>query len=565
MDSLDLAEGEEEEEEWRPHPNPCDALTNLTREGSALGIVVDRFATAGRAVGRIATAVRSLSVAPTPKEFAVTVTGVDVRRGESNFVLRTKARYPGCTLELTIGGHLARTFKDFEWLRGQLVDAYPGCVVPPVADAEPKALERFLSLCLEHTELNSSKRLAAFCVADEQQLRDAKSNDEKKSPTLIRLGAVILDVVGDATPVDLGGTTAAAKRREADVRELYAWARDQLAAVTTCEKECAEGVRALRAFETADKKIKATLAAKFGGEDDENDGAPEPASGPTRALAALREMVGLAGALCQAVEGRDKVRLQLVAARNALELQKASDTARRAMLDAAESQIRVADNFNTRAETPVENDDVNAFHHSVPPSQVELDGPIETEETATMRAMAVVQAWRSLLRQRTEQLALDHGIDRRRLVESARAKAATLASLGLRVTSKVTLSAAAISADENSIQRAADLVAQLQVDFKQADDRLSADAPKLKKTWDDLQLQAFESFAIGEQNRADLARAAADGAALKLAAAKAKRSHAEDEPAAPEPSPEPAPEPAPAPVEGSNPPFEAVSTDDATA
>ena len=54
------------------------------------------------------------------------------------------------------------------------------------------------------------------------------------------------------------------------------------------------------------------------------------------------------------------------------------------------------------------------------------------------------------------------------------------------------------------------------LEFDAADARLRADALKLKATWDDLQLQAYDAFVRGEASRADTARAAADGAALSL-------------------------------------------------
>ena len=70
--------------------------------------------------------------------------------------------------------------------------------------------------------------------------------------------------------------------------------------------------------------------------------------------------------------------------------------------------------------------------------------------------------------------------------------------------------------DEESVENAEKLVRDLAEQFDAADARLRADALKLKATWDDLQLQAYDAFVRGEASRADTARAAADGAALSL-------------------------------------------------
>ena len=257
-------------------------------------------------------------------------------------------------------------------------------------------LERFLAQCVDHDELRVAPELAAFCVADPRELARCKTAYYEalaaRPPFSVRVGAMLLDVVGDATPVVGPLATPAvserslvisdgspvpdhellcAKRREAEVRELHAWARDRVVEISKCEKECTEGAAALRAFDAACTAARSSLASRFV---DANSPGLEASthslsdstsalqhsqcsqfaesvrvtspratpSGPARALRALREMVGLARALCEAIETRDRVRLLLVAAGNALELSKASRRAREAMLEASYAQQKRA-------------------------------------------------------------------------------------------------------------------------------------------------------------------------------------------------------------------------------
>ncbi|KAJ8600286.1 hypothetical protein CTAYLR_000676 [Chrysophaeum taylorii] len=464
LETLDLEGEEEEEEEIRA--NPCSAVQHLIEEGGPLARMAAAAASARKKYFE-----QSEEEGDSPSRRRRDVSGiervvsVEVRPKLESLTVTSKVRYEGCDAELTIGGTLTRTVSDFEWLRRRLVDEFPGCVVPPLLGKDPPALNRFVARVVEHPVLTSSGNLLELISFSDSELKETKlRSPSRPPPLLVRVGAVILDVVGDATPVDL---TPHPKRREADVRELYAWARDQAAKMSKCERECALGVAALAQFETMDKS-------------------GPPASGPARALAALRELVGLAKALCEAIQGRERTRLQLVAAKNALELNKVSDTARRAMENAACSQLEAARDLEAGRpaeregcdELPVENVDDDEGGRRRPPG------------------------WENI-------------------VETLKTRAATLGGLGLRVVSKLSTAAANASSGDREVRRARDLVASLERRFSEADSRLTADAPALKQAWDDLQLQAFESFAIGEQNRADVARAKADGAALKLAAKKA--------------------------------------------
>ena len=106
--------------------------------------------------------------------------------------------------------------------------------------------------------------------------------------------------------------------------------------------------------------------------------------------------------------------------------------------------------------------------------------------------------------------------ERQRVIAMAQKGATIVASLGLRVASVAATGSARLQADEESVENAEKLVRDLAEQFDAADARLRADALKLKATWDDLQLQAYDAFVRGEASRADTARAAADGAALSL-------------------------------------------------
>ena len=56
---------------------------------------------------------------------------------------------------------------------------------------------------------------------------------------------------------------ATAKRREADVRAAYTWARAQAYEIGRAEREATRGADALRQFEEAAGRTKAALAARF--------------------------------------------------------------------------------------------------------------------------------------------------------------------------------------------------------------------------------------------------------------------------------------------------------------
>lgn len=111
---------------------------------------------------------------------------------------------------------------------------------------------------------------------------------------------------------------------------------------------------------------------------------------------------------------------------------------------------------------------------------------------------------------------LDKLPERERVAALARKGATVAAALGSRVVSTAALGAAKISSDEADVERYEKLIADLGEAFAVADARLQTDAPKLKKKWDDLQIDAYSAFVRGEASRADGVRAAADGAALQL-------------------------------------------------
>jgi len=109
-------------------------------------------------------------------------------------------------------------------------------------------------------------------------------------------------------------------------------------------------------------------------------------------------------------------------------------------------------------------------------------------------------------------------LDAGQRIKALALKSATLAAaLGLRAASAAASGGAAVSADAESVAAYEKLLVDLAEVFDVADARLRADALKLKATWDDLQLQAYDAFVRGESSRADTVRAAADGAALSLA------------------------------------------------
>ena len=560
MDSVELGvEEEEAPDASSPRANPCDALTNLVQpDGAAMRLVSQ--------LGGAAARVRGAFAAPAlGRDYAlVEVVGCEVAAAAEagKFELKARARFDGCGLELAVsGGSLVRSARDFEWLRACLRESYAGCVVPPITAEvyEPSggvgsaadALERFLGQCLAHGELHKAPELSCFCVSDAAELDDAKAAfgaaaAAARSPYHVRFGAVVLDVVGNDTPVgaeDLEGSPAelaAAKRKEKDVRELYAWAKEQVFAIGKAEKDANSGARALRAFDEASSKTRTALASRFADEPKQGElpgggGGAASTSGPAKALAALREMVGLAKALTEAVEDRDRVRLQYVAAKNGLALNRKSNDAREALVTASESQAKTADEL-MEAAAVAEPAAAAAAPAAAPPAPPAEAAPApaaspETEDPSSgddgsrgARALLAYGALRAKVVAATTTAyakvadlhLLDKLPERERVAALARKGATVAAALGSRVVSTAALGAAKISSDEADVERYEKLIADLGEAFAVADARLQTDAPKLKKKWDDLQIDAYSAFVRGEASRADGVRAAADGAALQL-------------------------------------------------
>lgn len=539
MDSVELGvEEEEAPDASSPRANPCDALTNLVQpDGAAMRLVSQ--------LGGAAARVRGAFAAPAlGRDYAlVEVVGCEVAAAAEagKFELKARARFDGCGLELAVsGGSLVRSARDFEWLRACLRESYAGCVVPPITAEvyEPSggvgsaadALERFLGQCLAHGELHKAPELSCFCVSDAAELDNAKAAfgaaaAAARSPYHVRFGAVVLDVVGNDTPVgaeDLEGSPAelaAAKRKEKDVRELYAWAKEQVFAIGKAEKDANSGARALRAFDEASSKTRTALASRFADEPKQGElpgggGGAASTSGPAKALAALREMVGLAKALTEAVEDRDRVRLQYVAAKNGLALNRKSNDAREALVTASESQAKTADELMEAAAVA-----------AAPAASPETEDPSSGDDGSRgARALLAYGALRAKVVAATTTAyakvadlhLLDKLPERERVAALARKGATVAAALGSRVVSTAALGAAKISSDEADVERYEKLIADLGEAFAVADARLQTDAPKLKKKWDDLQIDAYSAFVRGEASRADGVRAAADGAALQL-------------------------------------------------
>lgn len=553
--TVDLAD-----DEAPPRANPCEGLATFVQTVRNNAEVLERAKALTAKLSEAAGRARGLFAAPAlGRDYSqVDVLDVSVADGAvaGTFTLKTRARFEGCSVDLTIGGgSLSRSPRDFEWLRGCLRDEYPGCVVPPIssdvysnAPTAADALERFLAQCLAHPELGKAPELACLCSADSTELANARSAfaaSREQSPLHVRWGAVVLDVVGNDTAVgqelieDDPAALASAKRREADVRELYTWSRAQAYEIGRAEREATRGADALKQFEEAAGRTKAALASRFkqGKEARVGEVSKEEAgssvSGPATSLAALHEMVGLAKALAEAVESRDRVRLQYVCARNALQLNKASRTARDRLgtmsdttNESASALAKKAEEIDTRA-PPSEVKPVTLAEAA---AEVKLaadrnapEDEVVQEEDYKQKALQLygslrekVVTYGSLGVEYVKERVPDQIPERQRVVALAQKGATLVASLGLRVASVAATGSARMQADEESVENAEKLVRDLADQFDAADARLRADALKLKATWDDLQLQAYDAFVRGESSRADTARAAADGAALSL-------------------------------------------------
>ena len=166
-----------DEDEAPPRANPCEGLNTFLRNNAevlerAKALTARLSSAAGRARGLFAAPARGRDYAQ------VDVLDVTVENGATTgtFSLKTRARFEGCAVDLTIAGSsLSRTPRDFEWLRGCLRDEYPGCVVPPIASdvyanapTAADALERFLAQCLAHpgTRRGAGAGLSARCRRD---------------------------------------------------------------------------------------------------------------------------------------------------------------------------------------------------------------------------------------------------------------------------------------------------------------------------------------------------------------------------------------------------------------
>ncbi len=245
-------------------------------------------------------------------------------------------------------------------------------------------------------------------------------------------------------------------------------------------------------------------------------------------------MVGLAKALAEAVESRDRVRLQYVCARNALQLNKASRTARDRLgtvsettAESAESLAAKAAEIDTSAPPPTtEPPPAPTLAEAAAEVRLAQGAPedeVVQEEDYKQKALQLygslrekVVTYASTGAEYVRERLPDQVPERQRVIAMAQKGATIVASLGLRVASVAATGSARLQADEESVENAEKLVRDLAEQFDAADARLRADALKLKATWDDLQLQAYDAFVRGEASRADTARAAADGAALSL-------------------------------------------------
>jgi len=75
---------------------------------------------------------------------------------------------------------ISRRYSDFEWLVGQLINRYPGCIIPPLPEKNPltkidkedplfletrkRGLLRFLEMMLQHQDLKNTPEFANFLL-----------------------------------------------------------------------------------------------------------------------------------------------------------------------------------------------------------------------------------------------------------------------------------------------------------------------------------------------------------------------------------------------------------------
>ena len=232
-------------------------------------------------------------------------------------------------------------------------------------------------------------------------------------------------------------------------------------------------------------------------------------------------MVGLAKALAEAVESRDRVRLQYVCARNALQLNKASRTARDRLgtvsettAESAESLAAKAAEIDTSAPPPTtEPPPAPTLAEAAAEVRLAQGAPedeVVQEEDYKQKALQLygslrekVVTYASTGAEYVRERLPDQVPERQRVIAMAQKGATIVASLGLRVASVAATGSARLQADEESVENAEKLVRDLAEQFDAADARLRADALKLKATWDDLQLQAYDAFVRGEASRGD--------------------------------------------------------------
>lgn len=86
------------------------------------------------------------------------------------YQMTSDADYEGCGERMRItGGSLKRSLHDFMWLRGALVAEFPGVIVPPItpdaATGDPKILKRFLDRVLQSSALKSSAVFKCFALS----------------------------------------------------------------------------------------------------------------------------------------------------------------------------------------------------------------------------------------------------------------------------------------------------------------------------------------------------------------------------------------------------------------
>lgn len=89
-------------------------------------------------------------------------------------VLQTHSNFPFQS------SSVIRRYSDFVWLVSQLLEAYPGCIVPPLPEKQAvsrfspefvesrrRQLDKFIVRVSEHEELINSECLAVFLSADD--------------------------------------------------------------------------------------------------------------------------------------------------------------------------------------------------------------------------------------------------------------------------------------------------------------------------------------------------------------------------------------------------------------